>query len=404
VLDTPGGLVDSTRRLTRRILASTTPIVVYVAPSGGRAASAGMFVTLASHVAVMAPGTTIGAAHPVQVGGLPIGPPEPGSPAGEAPETNERDGESPPAPATPVPSKMEQKIVNDTVSWARALAEQRNRNADWAVDAVENSVSITASEALELGVIELVCEDLNNLMDQLQGRSVATAAGTVVLDTSTARVEPVSMWWGEQLLALIAHPNIAFLLMIFGFYGILFELYSPGWGLSGTLGVVCIVLALFGLAVLPVNYLGLALIAIAVGLLVAEVFVTSYGALAVAGALCLVVGGVMLVDSPRGFTRVSLSVVLPVAAATVAVTLLLVSGIVRSHRAAVRTGGEGLIGATGRVVSDFTAHHGMFAGTVAIHGERWRALSEQPLKNDALCQVTHRTGLTLEVKPASGET
>lgn len=399
VFDTPGGLLTSTRLLTKRILASRTPVVVYVAPSGARAASAGVFITLASHVAAMAPGTTIGAAHPVQIGGLPVGP-RPGESPGAGDSESEKTEETPPQAR----STFEEKIVKDTVAWARALAGLRGRNVDWAVDAVEASVSVTASEALDQGVVELVAKDLHDLLDQLQGREVSTPAGTAVLNTADADVEAIPIWWGERVLTMIAQPNVALLLMIFGFYGILFELYSPGWGISGTLGVVCIVLALFGLAVLPVNYLGLALIAIALGLTVAEVFVTSYGALAVAGAVCLVVGGIMLVDSPSGFARVSLSVVLPISVATVAITLLLVSGIVRSHRAPVQTGGEGLMGRTGRVISDFRRQNDAFRGTVAIHGERWRAVSQQPLKADDRCEVTGREGLTLRVAPTQADT
>jgi len=399
MLDTPGGLLTSTRLLTKMILTSQTPVVVYVAPSGSRAASAGVFITLASHVAAMAPGTTIGAAHPVQIGGLPVGPQR-----DEPPDAGDSKSEKKEEPSSQVRSTVEEKIANDTVAWARALAEFRGRNVEWAVDAVETSVSITASEAARENVVELVAKNLDGLLDKLQGRQLTTAAGTVTLNTADADVQAIPVWWGERILTLIAQPNIALLLMIFGFYGILFELYSPGWGVSGTLGVVCIVLGLFGLAVLPVNYLGLALIAIALGLMVAEVFVTSYGALAVAGAICLVVGGIMLVDSPSGFARVSLSVVLPISIATVAITLLLVSGIVRSHRAPVQTGGEGLIGRTGRVIDDLARHDDVFQGTVAIHGERWRAVSQQPLKADDVCKITGREGLTLSVEPTQTET
>jgi membrane-bound serine protease (ClpP class) len=415
-LDTPGGLLTSTRLLTKRMMTSETPIVVYVAPSGSRATSAGVFLVLASHVAAMAPSTTIGAAHPVQIGGLPIGP-EPhrtrgqdveGSDGDVAPSkrtTSKQDESSDrPPQATPVTrSSLEEKIVNDTVAWARALADYRGRNTEWAANAVEQSVSITASEAVENGVVELMADDLDDLLRKLQGREVSTSSGTQRLNTAGARVEPVEIWWGERVLTLIASPNVAFLLLMFGFYGILFELYSPGWGISGTVGGVCMVLGLFGLAVLPVNYLGLVLIAIALALMAAEVFVTSYGALVIAGAACLVVGGIMLVDSPDGFSRVSLSVVLPVSTATAVITLVLVTGIVRSFRMPVQTGSEVMVTQAARVVEDFTVRDGAFHGTVAIHGERWRAISEQPLQSDELCHVTARAGLTLMVKPKQTE-
>ncbi len=388
-LDTPGGLLTSTRRLTRQMLASDTPIVVYVAPSGSRAASAGVFITLASHVAAMAPGTSIGAAHPVQIDAFPVGPdPE------RTPENDENDT------APPARPPAEEKIVSDTVAWAQALAEMRDRNAEWAADAVRHSVSVTASEAVDQGVVELVAEDLEELLEGLHGREVVTVAGPLRLQTADAEVEALPIWWGEQLLILVAQPNVAFLLMIFGFYGILFELYSPGWGVSGIVGAVCLVLALFGLAVLPVDYLGLALIVIALGLLVAEVFVTSYGALAAAGAACLTVGGIMLVDSPEGFARVSLSVVLPVALATVVIVLLLVGGIVRVHWGSPRTGSEGLLGRTARVVDDFAPQDDAFRGRVAVHGERWGAVSRHALKAGETCRISHVEGLTLTVEPA----
>ncbi len=392
VLDTPGGLLASTRLLAKRILASETPVVVYVAPSGGRAASAGLFLTLASPVAAMAPGTTIGAARPVQLGGLPIRP--------EQEERPGNDDETAPAERkVPARSPMEEKIVNDTVAWARALAELRGRNVEWAVEAVQRSASITASVAVEEGVVELLADDLDDLLAKLDGREVLTAVGPAILDTANAEVQPVPVWWGERVLMVISQPNVAFLLLIFGFYGILFEFYSADWGLSGTLGAICIVLAMFGLAVLPVDYLGLALIAIALALMIAEVFVTSYGALAVAGAVCLVVGATMLIDDPGRFARVSLSVVVPIALATVAITLLLVAGVVRSLRRPARTGGEGMLGKTARVLDEFTPHDGAFRGTVAVHGERWRAVSPRPLPSNTTCRIVGREGLTLRVEP-----
>ncbi len=390
VLDTPGGLLPSTRRLVKRILQSRTPVIVYVAPEGSRAASAGVFVTLSSHVAAMAPGTTIGAAHPVQVGGLPIGPQTP-DPTSQDDDSEKDDSESSPS------STMEEKIVNDTVAWARALANRRGRNQQWAADAVKESVSITAQEAVDKNVVDLIADDLTQLLEQIDGREVELAGGTRTLNTSDTQLRRVSMWWGERVLAFFAKPNVAFLLMMFGFYGILFELYNPGWGVPGTLGVICMLLGLFGLSVLPVNYLGLGLIAVALALLTAEVFVTSYGALAVTGTICLVLGGSMLVDSPTGFGRVSWGVLLPVALATAGITLFLVTGIVRSHRSPVQTGGEGLIGQQARAVDQFTPEDDRYCGTVRIHGERWRAVSSQPLKSGQTCDVENRDGLTLFV-------
>ena len=401
MLDTPGGVLDSTRWMVKRILASRTPVVVYVAPSGSRAASAGVFITLSAHVAAMAPGTTIGAAHPVRIGGLPIGP----SPDSQVDRPIDGQPPSPDGADRPTGGrqKIEEKIVHDTVAWARALAERRGRNARWAAEAVSESVSITAREAVEQEVVDLVATGLDDLLDQLDGREVALPQGTRTLKTSDARIERVSMWWAEQLLMIIAAPNIAFLLMIFGFYGILFELYSPGWGVPGTLGIVCMLLGLFGLAVLPVNYLGLGLILVGLCLLAAEVFVTSYGALAIAGTVCLALGGIMLVDSPTGFSRVSLSVVLPVAAGTAVIVLFLVGGIVRAHSSRVQTGGEALVGREAKAIDAFIPSPEGFQGTVLVHGERWNARCPHPLKAGRSCLVAGRTGLTLLVEPIEGE-
>ncbi len=397
VLDTPGGLLTSTRRIVKRILGSRIPVVVFVSPAGSRAASAGVFITLSSHVAAMAPGTTIGAAHPVQVGGLPIGPQSPGD---ATKPTSEDSKESDSATG----SILEEKIINDTVAWAQALANRHDRNADWAAEAVTKSSSLTAKEAEQKGVVDLLANDLYDLLEQIDGREVRLADGMTTLDTSGATVQHIPMWWGEQLLATIASPNIAFLLMIFGFYGILFELYSPGWGVAGTLGVICMLLAFFGLAVLPVNYLGLALIIVGLVLLAAEAFVTSFGTLAIAGTFCLVAGGVMLVDSPAGFQRVSLSVVVPVAAATAAITLFLVSGIVRAHSSQVLTGVEALIGQLAVATGDFAPQGDNFTGMVAIHGERWRAISAEQVKQKQACEVQETEGLTLTVRPRSDAT
>ncbi len=395
VLDTPGGLLTSTRTLTRHMLASDIPLVVYVAPSGGRAASAGLFVTLAAHLAAMAPGTTIGAAHPVQLDGFPLDPD--GDPSQVNEEVEPPAGEEPPAETRP----LEDKIVNDTVAWARALAELRERNADWAVRAVRYSESITAPEAVEEGGVELVADDVEHLLAEIDGRQVVTPRGAMVLNTAEAEIRTVPVWWGERVLMIVSQPNVAFLLMIFGFYAVLFELYSFDWGLSGTLGAICLVLAMFGLAVLPIDLLGLALIVIALGLMVAEVFVTSYGALSLTGAACLVVGAVMLVDDPGELARVSLAIVVPIAAATVGITLLLVGGVIRSYRAPPRTGGEGMVGKTARVVGDFGPHGDAFHGTVAVHGERWRAVSQRPFQANEECRVAGRDGLTLIVEPVS---
>ncbi len=401
-LDTPGGLVDSTREIVRDLLGCGVPVVVFVSPQGARAASAGLFLTLAADFAAMAPGTHIGAAHPVQIGGLPIGPPQsPDAPPAGGPEG----GAGQPPPVQPGPSATETKVVNDTRAWARALAERHGRNADWAERAVSESLSITASEAVREGVVDLDAIDVADLLTKLDGRRVARLPDHSPLATRNAVVLHIPPWWGERLLGAISDPNVAFLLLMFGFYGILFELYSPGWGVAGTLGIACLVLGCFGLAVLPLNGAGLALIVLALGLFVAEAYVVSFGALTAGGIACLVLGGLMLVDSPTGFLRVSAGVVVPVAVATGLIAAFLVGNIVRAHRAQVRTGTEGMVGEAAEVLEDFTAAAGGFVGTVFVHGEYWRAVSPTPLAARQRVVVRDRKGLTLTVAspPLGGE-
>lgn len=386
VLDTPGGLVDSTRSVVKSILRSEAPVVVYVAPSGARAASAGVFITLAGHVAAMAPGTNIGAAHPVQIGGLPGSPPP-------RPEEKKDDGT-----AAPAKSPVDEKIVNDTVAWARSLAELRGRNAEWAARAVKDSVSASASEAVREKAVDLLADDLDDLLAKITGREVTVPSGTVRLSTANAQIRTIEMWWGERVLAVLSNPNVAFLLLIFGFYGILFELYTPGWGVAGTLGVICLVLAFLGLAVLPINYVGLVLIAVALALFVAEVFVTSYGALTLGGVVCLVLGGMTLVDSPTGFVGISLKVLIPVAVATAGITFFLVGSIVKAHRGRVQTGGEALIGAEAVATENFVPDDTQHSGMVRAHGELWKARSPVPVTAGQLLEIQERQGLTLIVR------
>jgi membrane-bound serine protease (ClpP class) len=393
VLDTPGGLVDSTREIVGGILHSKVPVIVYVAPAGARAASAGVFITMAAHVAAMAPGTTIGAAHPVQIGGLPGSPPQqPERQTGE-----EKSDESQPRTTTP----MEDKIVNDTVAWARAMAELRGRNADWAARAVRESISAPASEALKENAVDLIAEDMNDLLGKIDGRDLTLIGSKVKLQVAGADVRAHEMWWGERVLAQLANPTIAFLLLMFGFYGILFELYTPGWGVGGTVGVICLVLGFFALSVLPINYVGLALIAIALTMFIAEAFVPSYGFLTLGGVVCMILGGVMLVDSPAGFMRVSLWTLIPVALATAAITFFLVGSIVKSHRRPVQTGSEAMDQGEAVADADFVSDGSVYRGRVRTHGELWNAVAETPVKAGDALTVTGRDGLTLLVQPGS---
>lgn len=380
-LDTPGGLMESTRDIVKDILASSVPVVVYVSPSGARAASAGVFITLSAHVAAMAPATHIGAAHPVNLGGTPGVPAQTDTTGSASQQTI-----------------MNEKVVNDARAWARSLAELHGRNADWAEQAVSESKSIPASEALELNVVDLIAADLTELLKLIDGREVKVNGQAQSLAVNGSPVRELEMWWGERILSVLSNPNIAFFLMMFGFYGILFEFYSPGWGISGTLGAVCLVLAFFGLAVLPINYAGLVLILLAIGLFVAEAFFTSFGMLTVGGAICLVLGAIMLVDTPIPTMRVSLSVVIPFAIASGVLALFLGGRVLKSHRSRVRTGAEGMIDELGVAEGAFEKSHNKFEGRVAVHGELWRAESAQPLTDGDEVRVVGQRDLTLTVE------
>ncbi len=392
-LDTPGGLMRSAQRIVKRILRSEVPVVVYVAPEGSRAASAGLFVTLAAHVAAMAPQTHIGAATPVRMGGSPL----PGS--DDAPSEGDGSGDQKKAPS----SAMKRKVVNDTKAWARALAEGRGRNAKVAELAVEEAKSITGEEAAKKNLVDLRSPDLRSLLETIDGREVELASKTTTLRTADAEIRTIRMWWGERVLRVLSNPNVAFLLMMFGFYGILFELYSPGWGVAGTLGAICLLLGLFGMAVLPVNYAGLGLIALALGLFVAEVFVTSFGALSLGGVVCLILGALMLVDTPTGFMDISMVVVLPVALATSTITFLLVAGIVRAYRGEVRTGAEAMVGGRATAGEPFAWEGDGYRGMVRVRGEWWRAVSPAPVRQGDALRVDRHEGLTLHVTPGGGD-
>lgn len=382
VLDTPGGLMQATQQIVRTLLDSSVPVVVYVAPAGARAASAGVFITLSAHVAAMAPGTHIGAAHPVSVGGG-----MPGAPSDTAQGT----------------SVMGEKVVNDAVAWARALAEVHGRNAEWAARAVTESASITSSEAVDLHVVDLVADDLQILLTRIDGRRVAVQGDSVQLSTAGATVRPLDMWWGEQVLGVLSNPNVAFLLLMLGFYGLLFEFYTPGWGVGGTLGAIALVLAFFGLSVLPVNYAGLALIALALGMFVAEAFIASFGALTLGGGICLVLGGLMLVDTPVKALQVSAWVVVPVALATAVIAFFLMGSVVQAMRKHVQTGSEGMVGATAVAVEPFADEGSRYRktryrGTVRTHGELWRATCPHPVAEGDPLTIKDRDGLTLIVE------
>lgn len=379
-LDTPGGLDKSMRAIIKAILAAPVPVVGYVAPSGSRAASAGTYILYACQVAAMAPATNLGAATPVQLG-LP-GQPEPTSPDRK--------------PASPAAGDTEaRKTLNDAVAYIRALAERRGRNADWAEQAVRQAVSVSAEQALKLHVIDLVAADPAQLLAAIDGRRVATAAGEVMLHTRGVALKTLEPDWRSRFLAVIADPSIAYLLLLIGLGGLLFEGYSPGAILPGVVGAICLLLALYAFQMLPVNYVGLALIVLGVALIVAETVVPAYGSLGGGGVAAFVIGSVILMNRSESGYGVSLPLLTGISIAAALILVGIVWMALRAQRRPVVSGREQMLGSRGVAVGDFERR-----GTVHVHGERWQALTAQPLHNGQAVEVTGIDGLVLSVKPA----
>ncbi|MBM3324873.1 MAG: nodulation protein NfeD [Calditrichaeota bacterium] len=366
-LDTPGGLLKSTRLICKDILAAPIPVVVYVSPAGSRAGSAGVFITLAAHIAAMAPGTNIGAAHPVDIGGQGGG------------DTSR---------------VMEQKITNDAVAFARTLADKRGRNADWAEKAVRESASITETEALELGVINYIAPNTDSLLALMDGDTVELEGRRVVLATRGARIDKVMMNWRLKLLALLSDPNIAYILLLLGIYGIFFELYNPGAILPGIVGGICLIIAFYSLQLLPVNLAGVLLIILALVLFLLEIKVVSYGLLSIGGVISFLLGSLMLFDVSIPGAKVSLSVIIPATIFTALFFLFAVGMGIRAQRRKVTTGMEGLIGEIGTAVSPLAP-----AGTVLLHGELWKAVARSPVEKDQEVRVVAVNRLQLTVEP-----
>jgi membrane-bound serine protease (ClpP class) len=364
-LDTPGGLLTSTRSIVKELLGAPVPILVYVAPAGAGATSAGVFVTMAAHVAAMAPGTTIGAAHPVGAGG--------GDVAGD----------------------LREKIENFTVSFVQSIAERRGRNVEWAAKAVRESVAVTEHEALALHVIDVVAPDLRSLLAQAAGREVQVAGGKVTLALGAdTEVTPLRMRLKQRVLDLIADPNVAYLLFMAGLLGLYFELSSPGVVFPGVVGVICLLLALAAFQVLPINSTGVLLLLFAGGLMVAEAYVPSFGILGVGGIVAFVLGSLLLFDTPDSTIAVDRGII--AAAALTVGSFMLVVGylVVRGQRRPVVTGAGALVGTIGVV-----RERGERGGRVFVHGEHWDALSDQPLEiGEPVEVVAVEPGLRLRVR------
>jgi len=358
-LDTPGGLAESVRQIVQDILASQIPIIVYVSPGGARAASAGVMITIAADIAAMAPGTNIGAAHPVGMGGK------------EIDET------------------MSDKVVNDMVAHAKSVAQQRGRNAEWVEKAIRDSVSITETEALSEKVIDLVAKDLTDLIDQINGREIADKDP---LKLDEAKIIPVSENLRTKILRTISDPNIAYILMMIGLAGLYFELSHPGTIFPGVIGAICLVLAFFSFQTLPVNYAGILLIILSLVFFILELKVTSFGMLTVAGIVSLLLGSMMLFKGGQGSLGLSWQVLLPTVVLVSGFFILVTTLVVKAQVTQPRTGADGLIGEEGVVRQVIDPE-----GKVFVHGELWQAVSQTPIPVGTRVRVTGIRNLTLEV-------
>jgi membrane-bound serine protease (ClpP class) len=362
-LDTPGGLASSMRSMVKAIMNSPIPVVIYVAPRGAGAASAGVMVTVAAHVAAMAPGTNIGAAHPVGAGGREID------------------------------KTMSEKVVHDMASYGRSIAQETGRNADWVERAIRESVSITAEEAMERNVVDLVATDVDDLLAQIDGREITLKSAKIVLNTQNLEKRYLEPGVRDRILRTISDPNIAYILMMIGLAGLYFELSHPGAIFPGVIGAISLILAFYSFQTLPVNYAGLLLIALAIILFIAEIMVSSYGVLSLGGLISLTLGSVMLFED----VGVSLKLMAPTIVLIGAFFVVVSTLAFRAYRTKPKTGMEGLIGATGVVKQPLDPE-----GLVFVHGEYWRAVSGERLEPGERIQVENADGLLLKVKKATG--
>jgi len=366
-LNTPGGLLESTRRIVQGILSSSVPVVVYVYPAGSRAGSAGVFITLAANVAAMAPGTNIGTAHPVG-GGIGV-------------DTS---------------SVMSEKVTNDAAAFVRAIAQKRHRNVKWAEEAVRKSISNSEEEALRDGVIDLVSPNLDSLLREIDGRTVETENGSVVLKTARAKVEFVQMNWREKFLGVISDPNITYVLMMVGIFGIMFELFNPGAIFPGVVGAISLILAFYAFQTLPVNYAGLALIFLAIILFIAEVKIVSHGLLAIGGIISMFLGSLMLISSPFELVSISLSLIITTVVVAAIFFLWIVGLGLKAQRQKPATGLDGMLGEEGSVIEEIKPGS---IGQVLVHGEIWKATSDTFLSVGDKVVVEAFKNWTLKVKP-----
>lgn len=394
-MDTPGGLMDSMRTIIKSILASEVPVVTWVTPAGARAASAGTYILYGSHVAAMSPATNLGSATPVQMGGMP-GSSEPAENDGDG--SSGEEGEAGDSESSSEGSTaMERKVMEDAVSYIRELAQRHGRNVEWAERAVREAVNLGANDALEQNVIEVVADDLDDLLAQINGRQVVMANGDHTLDTADLTIVRQQPDWRTDLLSVITNPNIAYFLMIIGFYGIIFELANPGSLYPGVIGAICLVLALFAFQVLSVNYAGLALILLGLAFIVGEAFAPSFGMLGVGGIVAFVLGSVILMDgSHRDISLPAVGGTAAVAGGFILWTVTRFMGL-RGKPSAV--GVEHVSDTRCRALDDFRQDGELYRGHVQLGGERWHAISNEPITGGQWLRAERVQGLTVEVSP-----
>ncbi len=384
-MDTPGGLDASTRDIVKAILNSPVPVATFVTPGGARAASAGTYILYASHIAAMSPATNVGAATPVSI----LGGKQPGKK--EEPGKNEED-----SAATPdIGDTMSRKAINDSVAYIRGLATRYGRNADWAELAVREAASITAEKALEIGVIDLIAEDLGDLLEQIHGRTVKIQGRDQVIDTSSLLIEQLEPDWKSELLGVITSPTIAYLLLLIGVYGLIFEGYNPGAILPGVMGAICLLIALYAFQMLPVNYAGFALLVLGIILMIGEAVVPSFGALGIGGVISVVIGSIILIDTDVPGFMVSRPLIGAIALVSSFGLMVTIGIAVRARQRPVVAGREELVGAEGTALLDFEHQ-----GHVFVHSERWNAITGSPLRKGQTIVVTGIDGLVLKVRPA----
>ena len=392
-LDTPGGLDKSMRDMIKDILASHIPVATYVAPNGSRAASAGTYILYASHVAAMAPATNVGSSTPVSIGGPTPFPTAP-TPAPKPEKGGDSSDDDEGGAATPG-TAMERKVINDAVAYIRGLAELRGRNIEWAEQTVRDASNLPASEALEQNVIDFIADDLDDLLAQLDGLEITIDHDTTVtLDLADAEITRLEPGWRYELLATITDPNVAYILLMIGVYGLILEFYNPGMGAPGVVGVICLLLGAYALQMLPINYAGLALIIAGIAMMVGEAFTPTLGVVGLGGVVAFVIGSIILMDTDLPAYQISLPIIAAFAAASAGLFVFVIGAAFKARTGRVRTGWEGMIGGLGEVLEDFDG-----SGRVRAFGENWEARAEVPLSRGSAVRVSGVDGLVLSVEP-----